>query len=118
MSDYHLIPDHAQRTLDEQDAARAKARSGALQDQFRRTFISEYAQQIELIRRGAIVTEVNRAGEPVAFKMPDDKAVPTAKQARRTIWLSRVSRPFRNFFRPLITRVRKVWSWLLSANQS
>jgi hypothetical protein len=82
-----------EKLLAQQDEQRRKARLTATPEQFSRSFISEYADQIEAIRRGAIVTDTGD------LMLPNGKPVPTVKQARRTIWWSRKTRPIRRFWR-------------------
>ena len=89
-----LIPESAKRDLEKQDARRAKARQTASPDQFRQAFTRDFARDIELIRRGAIVTDVDSEGRVLAVKMPDGKSVPTVGQAKRTLWWSRCRRFF------------------------
>ena len=117
----NLIPEHAKKTLEEQDAARAeRARSGPQTgNQFRHSFIRSYAQEIEMLRLGAVVTETvaeakRRLQLPVepgdetrvySAELPSGKPIPTQAQAARAIWWARFTRSIRNFF-------RKVWSWI------
>ena len=114
-----LIPDDAQRLLEQQDAERAKARAKLpvgtrAYDQFRNNFITNHADQIRLMQRGAIVTstvadEKRRRGIPVTdwldeerpytVEIPDGKPAETLVQARRVIWWAKVKRAFRTFIR-------------------
>jgi len=112
--DHKLIPPDAVKLMKEQDEARRKASIGATSERFRRNFINSYADQIMMMQRGAVVKETvadmkRRLNIPVtdwldeervfSVEMPNNKPVLSLKQARRAIWWSRVTRPFRNFVR-------------------
>ena len=107
-----LIPESAQLELEKQDAQRAKARETASPDQFRRSFLSVHAAEIEAIRLGAIVTETDDEGRVTAMSLPNGKPVPTLVQATWTIRLSRLKRFFRRVgqaFINLVDAIKAAW---------
>jgi hypothetical protein len=128
-----LIPDDAQRLLEQQDAERAKARAKLpvgtkAYDQFRSNFVNNYADQIRLMQRGAIVTstvadEKRRRGIPVTdwldeerpytVEIPDGKPAETLVQARRVIWWAKVKRGIREF--TWLKLRRSVGTWMRNA---
>jgi len=118
-----LIPESAKRDLAESDARKAKARETATADGFRRSFTSQFAREIEMIRVGAVVKETvadhlrsqglpvrDAADEtrPYSLELPSGKPIPTAAAARRHLQWSRFTRFVRRFFMAF----RDAWSVL------
>jgi hypothetical protein len=102
-----LIPEHLTRELHEQDEARARARRKASYAAFRNTFINKHALEIEMIRRGAVVTEVDPVtGQVLAVELPG--TIKPVVAVYTSVWKERVSRYWGNFLRS-VRGLR--WKW-------
>jgi len=126
-----LIPESAKRDLAESDARKAKARETATADGFRRSFTSQFAREIEMIRLGAVVKEtvadhlrsqglpvLDAADEtrPYSLELPSGKPIPTAAQSRRKLAWSRFTRflraaiaAFPRAFNGLVRDIKNAW---------
>jgi hypothetical protein len=99
-----------EKVMLECDARRAKARLTASPEQFRRSFINEYADHIELIRRRAIVTEVDDAGNvtAVSVNIPRWRARLTIFFSRNTRWLKRLVGTLKQSVKSGVQFVRRI----------
>ena len=126
-----LIPESAKRDLAESDARKAKARETATADGFRRSFTSQFAREIEMIRVGAVVKEtvadhLRSQGLPVrdpdderrpySLALPSGKSIPTAAQSRRKLERARLIRfvraviaAFPRAFHGIVRDIKSAW---------